>query len=196
MMELRVTSVRQQGKLKAIFAGVPISADKMVRDARQVIVVHTPSSNLPIELAKGQCWKVEWNSTTRNEIERNGFRFTEVHVYAKKLELTLPHDGENFIRFVAQNPDFKGIGEVKARELWSAFGDDLYPIIQRKDDDKLTPFLSDTSIQALYDGWGKYSNLRHMQWFLRVASLPISWAACFVIMGMKPFRLSRLTPSA
>ena len=62
MTELRVTSVWRYSKLKTIFAGVPLTDDRAVKSARQIIVVHSPTRDMPVEPKKGQCWKVEGNA--------------------------------------------------------------------------------------------------------------------------------------
>lgn len=91
------------------------------------------------------------------------------HTYEspEHIECSLPETGEQLIRFIAREADFKGIGESKARALWELLGKDLHSIV-RKDTpesrEKLRSVLSEDSINALFEGYAKYKNLAYCNW--------------------------------
>ncbi|PKG55234.1 AAA family ATPase [Shewanella sp. GutDb-MelDb] len=164
--DLRITSVWVYSRKWACFSGVPIVSDGFVRTSgKDIVVVKTKPELLPIKPAVGQHWRITGVSTSR--IAAHGdFKVNEHHfIDPERCEVTLPHDGENFIRFIAKEKDFRGIGEVKARELWQAFQRSIFNILQQKDIGRLTKILSEQSAQSLIDGFQKYANLKYSTWF-------------------------------
>ncbi|MBO1928934.1 hypothetical protein J4731_06140 [Providencia rettgeri] len=57
------------------------------------------------------------------EVETGDFVMQQ-HTYEspEHIECSLPETGEQLIRFIARESDFKGIGESKARALWELLG--------------------------------------------------------------------------
>ncbi|MFT6132549.1 MAG: exodeoxyribonuclease V alpha subunit [Shewanella sp.] len=162
----RVTSVYQFNKSHAYFSGVPLEKGSFkVGSGKQIIVVKTTPDILPMEPTVGQHWcvtgKIESRKTTHGD-----FIITENHFNnPEKAIVTLPHDGESFIRFIAKEIDFKGIGEVKARELWTTFGKKVFKLIESKDTTRLGAVLTDKAILSLIEGYEKYANLKYSTWF-------------------------------
>ena len=166
VIELRVTSVRSCDEKWAIFAGVPLKRDSFKsKSARHVVLVSTSVEFLPMEPVAGQHWRITGEMSKR-KAERNGFKYTEL-VFKKpsRCEVTLPHDGEEFIQFIASEKEFAGIGEIKARELWSYFGKSVFAILENQDKDALLPVLTNHAAESLIAGFEKYTNLRFAQWF-------------------------------
>lgn len=91
------------------------------------------------------------------------------HTYEspEHIECSLPETGEQLIRFIARESDFKGIGESKARALWELLGKDFHSTV-RKDThesrERLRSVLSEDSINALFEGYAKYKNLAYCNW--------------------------------
>ena len=125
---IRVTSVWQNDQKLSVFAGVPLTTDLRIQTARQIVVVKSKPELLPMMPVTGQHWQV-FGPIEEHQSERNGVLITELHVCPSRCQVTLPNDGEQFIKFIAAEPAFKGIGEVKARELWHMFGQPIYDIL-------------------------------------------------------------------
>jgi exodeoxyribonuclease V alpha subunit len=92
------------------------------------------------------------------------------------LKCSLPEDGEQLIRFIANEKDFRGIGESKARALWSHLGKRLHATLSidtYESRDTLRDVLSDDSISALFEGYKKYKTLRYVNW-MTMRGIPAS----------------------
>jgi hypothetical protein len=74
-----------------------------------------PSRIVPVEIERGQWWRVAGNSK-RVEYVANGYRVVEHSLVARSAELLRP-SGEHVIQLLSTSPGFPGIGEVKARRL-------------------------------------------------------------------------------
>ena len=165
-MDFRVTCVYQNDKKWACFSGVPLQTGSFkAHSAKQVVVVKTIPDILPLEPTIGQHWRITGDMKSRQAIHGD-FIITEQRFdQPKKLGVTLPHDGESFILFISKEPDFKGIGEVKARELWAMFGPDIFVKLDTGDTDNLDAVLTEKSIECLIEGYRKYANLKYATWF-------------------------------
>ncbi len=83
------------------------------------------------------------------------------------IECSLPENGEQLIRFLAKENEFKGIGESKARALWELLGKDFHVTLSQDTPDSrkcLGSVLSEDSVDALFKGYAKYKNLRFCNW--------------------------------
>ncbi|WP_299664348.1 AAA family ATPase [uncultured Psychromonas sp.] len=165
-VDFRVTSVYQYDKKWVCFSGVPLQNGSFkAKSAKYIIVVKTKPNILPMEPVTGQHWRITGEMVSR-KATHGDFVIIEQHfIEPDKLEVTLPHDGESFIRFIAKESAFKGIGEVKARELWTAFGSGIYNILGMRNTSKLSNLLTTNVIESLFDGYEKYANLRYATWF-------------------------------
>lgn len=165
-MDFRVTSVYQYDKKIACFSGVPLQTGSFKADsAKQIVMVKTIPDILPLEPTIGQHWRITGDMKSHQAVHGD-FIITELRFdQPKKLEVTLPHDGESFIRFISKEPDFIGIGEVKARELWATFGPDIFVKLDSGDTEKLASVLTAKSIEYLIEGYRKYANLKYSTWF-------------------------------
>lgn len=131
--DIRVTSVYEYDeKTRAVFGGVPLANNtSRTRSARHIVRVKTASGelrNADTKAAKpaiGQHWRIT-GEVEKQEVIHGDYKIMEWHfVHPDSCLLILPHTGEDFIRFIAKEVDFRGIGEVKARELWAQFGKDI-----------------------------------------------------------------------
>lgn len=164
MRELRITNVQYERKNKLYFSGIQLS-DNKIKSAKEILLVEVEKANAPIQPSVGQHWKISGDESTA-KVERNGYEFTQIKIKAKQCNVTLPNTDEAFIRFVAKESDFKGIGEVKARQLWQEFGEHIYAVIENTPE-KLAATLSRESIGLLSKGFRKYSLLKYSNWFSR-----------------------------
>lgn len=147
-----------------MFSGVPLGQNGYRSlSGKSIVVVKTHPEKLPLKPMAGQHWKV-YGKTESRKAEHGDFVITELHIEPERLEVTLPHDGEGFVRFLAKEADFKGIGEVKARELWHTFGAHVFRLIESKDVGALESVLTTTAAQNLIEGYRKYANLKHSTW--------------------------------
>ncbi|WP_327790816.1 helix-hairpin-helix domain-containing protein, partial [Vibrio anguillarum] len=115
----------------------------------------------------GQHWSVKGARQIENmEV---GDYVMQQHTYEspEHVECTLPETGEQLIRFIARESDFKGIGESKARALWQLLGKEFHATLRNDTPESrkyLTSILSEDSVEALYKGYAKYKNLAHCNW--------------------------------
>ncbi|MCW8884775.1 MAG: ATP-dependent RecD-like DNA helicase [Motiliproteus sp.] len=163
---VRVTSYMTRDR-STLIKGVPVLSDQQLKSARYSIQIWAKTESLPVQPAPGQVWGVAGDMAVRTvEV---GDRLQDIHHYnePKALNFTLPNDGESFIQFIARDPAFKGIGDSKARELWSEFKGDIHEVLQDptgKHLPELRKVLTDKSIKSLYAGYAKYENLKHTLW--------------------------------
>lgn len=163
---VRVLSIRSQnpsGVGGAIFTGVPVDANGVVTDAQTYIVVRASHAKIgPIRVERGQWWFVRGTAEER-QVTVNGFQMRERQVEAEDAALTRP-SGEHIIAFLADNPAFEGIGTVKARRLWDAFGERLYELLDSGDKAKLSSVLAAGLAEKLVDTWEVQGNSITLQW--------------------------------
>jgi exodeoxyribonuclease V alpha subunit len=163
---LRVATVRSQnprGVGGCIFTGVQIDDKGNVVDATGYFVVRAPASVLgETRVQVGQWWRID-GEPKRHTLDVNGYRLTELQVEATGGELQLP-SGEHIVTFMAESEDFRGIGHVKARKLWEAFGDELYVLLNRGDVDSIAKVLGDDSAHQIVAAWALHGDARTLQW--------------------------------
>ena len=164
----RVTSCQHTGSKYTIFTGVPLKADSYkINSGKYIVSIRCENQSLPIQPSVGQQWRVRGKRALETVLA--GDYELQQHLYdaPDEMECTLPETGEALIRFIASEREFTGIGEAKARALWDAFGSGLHSILRSDTADhreRLKAVLSDSSITALYNGYGKYRNLAHANW--------------------------------
>ncbi len=167
----RVTSVPYKNSKFVIFTGVPLAAnDYRINNGKFVVSIKANKDSLPIDPSIGQHWYIKGNRKI-TDIDSNGFQLKQ-HTYESPeiSQCTLPETGDQLINFIAANKDFKGIGESKARELWSVLGDAIYTIATHRTSENerlLSRVLTITSIDAIYKGFKKYTNLNACNWMAK-----------------------------
>ena len=163
---LRVTAIRSQsprGFGGCIFTGKPIDDQGNVQDAAAYYVVKATGPALGRTLVQpGQWWKVAGEASERL-LEVNGFQVSETQIEASKAVLMRP-SGEHIVSFIADNPAFIGIGQVKARKLWDTLGGNLYDALDAADVDSLAKVLTPESALQLVEAWAQYGDSRTLQW--------------------------------
>ncbi len=163
---LRVTAIRSQspkGFGGCIFTGKPIDDIGNTQDAASYYVVKANGATLGKTLVQpGQWWKVSGEAAERL-LEVNGFRVSEWQVEASSALLLRP-SGEHIVSFLADNPAFERIGQVKARKLWDALGDKLYEAMDAADVYTLATVLTPESAAQVAAAWAQFGDSRTLQW--------------------------------
>ena len=159
----RITKVRFANNERTIFGGVLLKDAINLKSAKVIVQVDVPTQSLPVEAAVGQVWELD-GPCTEEIIENNGYKIRQaVWRNPTVCELKMPATDESLIQFLADDPDFRGIGSVKARKLVQALGNDLVRLATSGDREAFRKHLTNESIDALIDGFQKYKNLRHAQ---------------------------------
>jgi exodeoxyribonuclease V alpha subunit len=163
---LRVTSIRSQsprGFGGCIFTGKPVDDHGNVQDAAAYYVVQATGLTLGKALVQpGQWWKVAGEAAERF-LDVNGFWVSEWQIEASTAVLMRP-SGEHIVSFIADNPAFAGIGQVKARKLWDTLGAKLYDALDAADVDALATVLTPESAMQVVGAWAQYGDSRTLQW--------------------------------
>ncbi len=163
---LRVTSIRCQnprGFGGCIFSAKPIDDQGRVLDATGYFVVKATASALGGSLVEpGQWWRVAGEPSSR-VLEVNGYQVTETQIAASSAVLLRP-SGEHIVAFMADSPGFAGVGRVKARKLWEAFGDSLYHHLDAGNVTELATVLTSDSAAQVVAAWAQHGDSRTLQW--------------------------------
>lgn len=163
---LRVTSIRSQnprGFGGCIFSAKPIDDRGRVQDATGYFVVKASGAALAgSRVEPGQWWKVAGEPSKRL-LEVNGYQVAETQIDASSAVLLRP-SGEHIVAFMADSPAFEGIGQVKARKLWEAFGEDLYAHLDVGNVAELATVLTPDSAAQVAAAWAQHGDTRTLQW--------------------------------
>jgi len=166
--QLRVTSIPFSSNKFVIFTGVPIKKNSyQINSGKYYVTIKTTPEDIPIPPSIGQHWVVKG---TREVKDVNaGDYVMQQHTYESPvhIECSLPEDGEQLIRFIAKENEFKGIGEGKARALWQLLGKEFHTTLCNdtpKSRERLKSLLSEDSMNALFQGYAKYKNLASCNW--------------------------------
>jgi exodeoxyribonuclease V alpha subunit len=163
---LRVASIRSQnprGFGGCIFSAKPIDDQGRVQDATGYFVVKASGAALGgSRVEPGQWWKVA-GETSKRLLEVNGYQVAETQIDASSAVLLRP-SGEHIIAFMADSPAFEGIGQVKARKLWEAFGETLYNHLDARNAAELAKVLTQDSAAQVVAAWAQHGDSRTLQW--------------------------------
>lgn len=166
--QMRVTSIPHSSTKMVIFCGVPLAKNSYkINSGKYYVTIKTDPDSIPVQPALGQHWSIK--GTRLIESIETGDYLMEQHTYESPefVECALPETGEQLIRFIAKESDFKGIGESKARALWQLLGGNLHATLAKdtpESRERLISILSADSVDALYKGYAKYKNLAHCNW--------------------------------
>lgn len=129
-----ILSVTQAGG--SIFSGTSKSGQSV-----RVVARHSALPRLPLV---GECWEIEGEYRTHA-------KFGE-QLHALRCMPRLPH-GELIVEYLARNSAFAGIGHVKARALYDAFGKDLVAVLNAGDASALKSVLTADAAAQLCVAW-------------------------------------------
>ena len=157
-----------------IFSGFHVN-DKGDKQSTQRIVVRCKARLLPGKDAvqSWEFWHVEGDAE-EGFIEVNGVRIPEVRVEAARLHM-VRHSGAIIVDILAHSSRFKGIGETKARELWSRFGERIYDILDTGCVEALAEVLTPAVAATVAEAWQLYAEGRFVA-FLQNHGFPVSLA--------------------
>lgn len=164
----RVTSIPYVSAGLVIFSGVPLKRGSYKSlSTKYYITIKAHPDLLPTQPAIGQHWSV--TGTRQVKDMDTGDYVMQQHTFESPsfVECSLPETGEQLIKFIAKESDFKGIGESKARAIWERLGEDFHAILQSataESKKRLDGLLSEDSVDALFKGYAKYKNLAQSNW--------------------------------
>ncbi len=166
LQTIRVAAVRKQnprGFGGAIFTGKQIADDGSMLDAKTYLVVCAAGKVLAGQRVEpGQWWRVAGDAKSR-VLDVEGFRITERQLNAQTAVLLRP-SGEHLVTLLAENPEFDGIGLVKARKCWERFGGRLYEILDSGDVESLSTVLTRRCAEKAVAAWSIYGDAETLQW--------------------------------
>ncbi|MFL9803695.1 AAA family ATPase [Vibrio cyclitrophicus] len=166
--QMRVTSIPYRSTKMVIFSGVPLAKDSYkTNSGKYYVTIKADPDSIPVLPMLGQHWSVKGARQIANM--EMGDYVMQQHTYEspKHIECVLPEAGEQLIRFIARESDFKGIGESKARAIWKLLGKDFHATLRNDTQESrklLTSILSEDSVEALFKGYAKYKNLAYCNW--------------------------------
>ncbi len=166
--QMRVTSIPYFSTSMVIFSGVPLAKNSyQTNSGKYFVTIKVNPDSIPVQPAVGQHWSVK-GARLIQEIESGEYLMRQ-HTYEspEQIECRLPETGEQLINFIAKEKAFRGIGESKARALWSELGEDFHKVASQDTPEsrkRLRVVLSDDSMNALFKGYSKYTNLAHCNW--------------------------------
>lgn len=166
--QMRVTSIPYSTRGCVIFTGVPLAKNSYkANSGKYYVTIKADPDSIPVPPAIGQHWSVR-GARSIKDVETGDYVMQQ-HTYDSPsyVECTLPEMGEQLIRFISRENEFKGIGESKARALWQLLGKDFHATLRHDSSasrERLKSILSDDSVDALFKGYAKYKNLAHCNW--------------------------------
>ena len=163
---VRVQSIRSQNPSSrggCIFVGTEISESGDVVDAKSYFVVKATGLQLgDCVVQQGQWWRVSGEEETYSRTV-NGYLVREKQIKATEIALERM-SGEHIVTFMAECEDFQGVGMVKARKLWSTFGEDLYRLLDNGDVAALSSVLTAESAKQIVGAWAHQGKALTLQW--------------------------------
>ncbi|WP_394244759.1 AAA family ATPase [Vibrio astriarenae] len=163
----RITSMGYETEDAYVLGAVAVNGHGDRVSARKYYRIKIQDTDMPVEPAIGQIWKVSAKETTTTEVVRGGAQLIDVFIRAKSVRLIIPETENLFTHFVSKEPHFVGLGETLARKLWIKYQTGIYELLDNKDVEKLTFVrgVTEAAAQALISGWERYENLKQIAWF-------------------------------
>ncbi len=166
--QFRITSIPFASANVVIFTGIPLQKNSYkTNSGKYYVTIKTNPENMPVLPAIGQHWSVKGTRQVEDKIIGDYVMRQHTYESPSHIECSLPETGEQLIRFIANEKDFKGIGESKARALWELLGKEFYATLSQDTPasrERLRGVLSEDSINALFEGYSKYKNLAYCNW--------------------------------
>lgn len=163
-VQIRITTVGYQTRYKSSVIGVETDTDGVRLNRKKLFLISANRELMAVTPEVGQVWKVTGLSSSK-DVVKDGYKRIETRISAESMKLVLPASADAFATFVANQKDFKGIGDKKARILWKTFGENLFFEIKMGNRSCFREFLTEDSITALFNGFEKYKALEHVEFF-------------------------------
>jgi exodeoxyribonuclease V alpha subunit len=166
-------------QLEATVKSVRFNAPKLIvmgaqctKTGKRIVLKGAGSAwSEPFEI--GTTWLVSGHKSEQT-LTRGNHKFTEEVLNLQSAELVL-HNGEALISLLSESKKFAGIGRVKAQKLWSAFGDDIFDLIENFEVEKLHSILSEQSALTLCKEFRELGYIRALQ---QLMSKPLPSHVC------------------
>lgn len=162
---LRLTTVRFRSEKAVICGAVLLDDDGEVYPSPRAYSVKFSDSVQSADPRPGQTWLVTGIQSIKT-YTRGHHEITEIQVTAKSAELKRP-SGEHIVQLMARSNDFPGIGEVTARKLWGAFGEELYDALDEADETALSDVIGPNLASVVLDGWKLFAASDALAWLHR-----------------------------
>jgi len=163
---LRVQRVRASDGRSSYFSGLSLNDAGVVYPQAPRYAVSIPSRLLTVMVEQGQWWQV-YGRSEAVVYEVDGWRVHERRIVASEATLIRP-SGEHIVQLLACSPAFPGIGDVTARRLWDALGEDLYTCLEDCDRSSLEALIGSHLTDVILEGWAAYGNADAIRFFQRV----------------------------
>ncbi len=139
--------------------------DSEVKEKDKLYIIKADKESNAIPLSKGQLWKVAGNYDGKpEELKFNSGKIRRRYtIRATSLRCLKPDTMQEFVRYVAASPEFKGIGESKAEEIWGQLGKDVFRYAYEGNESKFD-FLTPQAAKVFIKACKKYSTLEHAEW--------------------------------
>ncbi|EIA1619094.1 AAA family ATPase [Vibrio parahaemolyticus] len=131
---------------------------------RALYLVRAEKGINSIHVSKGQIWEIVGKYDASPELLAFGDGFSKLRytIRATHLRCLKPRTGEEFIRFVDESSEFKGIGPDKAREIWLMHGQSVFEHV-RNDDYSQFDFLSPLTARRFIKACQKYATIEYAE---------------------------------
>ncbi|GFO62117.1 ATP-dependent RecD-like DNA helicase [Geomonas paludis] len=121
------------------------------------IAVNCCSRKLPSKdsVQPWEMWHIKGRAKEVFEDVRDGIKVPTIRVTASDLHM-VRHRGDIIVEILMKSKRFTGVGETKARELWSRFGERLYDILDAGCTASLAEVLTPKKAAEVAEGWRAY----------------------------------------
>ncbi len=167
---LRLTTVRYRSDSVAICGAVRLDVDGEVYPSHEHYSVRFPRLAQSADPREGQTWHVGGVVTTKC-FDRGQCQITEIQIIARTAELRRP-SGDHIVQLLVRSDDFPGVGEVTARRLWNAFGEDIYRALDEGDEAALCSVIGARLATVVLDGWKVFAASDALAWLHRTGIEP------------------------
>ncbi len=136
---------------------------------RALYLVRAEKDINSIPVSKGQIWEIagKYDASPEKLAFGDGFSKLRYTIKAVHLRCLKPRTGDEFIRFVDESSEFKGIGPDKACEIWLRHGQSVFEHV-RNDDYSQFDFLSPLTARRFIKACQKYATIEYAE---RLSSL-------------------------
>ncbi|NQY63163.1 MAG: AAA family ATPase [Alteromonadaceae bacterium] len=173
---IRVTKVLatyKSGKMR--FRGVPVCPTTHEKtSSRDFFNITTTAEQAVFEPEKGQVWKINGEAYVEEKpsFKKHGVDRHHDIRKAKQCVCILPQTEDAFVAFIKEIDVFKGVGEKKAKALWSKFKLETLKHLEHGRTVTLQTVVTAKIAQTLVNGYKKYRNLKYATW-LTSKEIPI-----------------------
>ncbi|MEH0687902.1 AAA family ATPase [Vibrio cholerae] len=140
--------------------------------AKSYASVEVSEKKLNAEPRAGQVWELLGN-VDEKAVNHRGYELTQYSFTQPDAVMVLPETVEEFIQFVSREPDFEGIGEIKARRVFEAFGVKLFELLETGETKEISDLFTPQLASKLAEGYRKYENLKDALYFAKMGIPPL-----------------------